>query len=566
MIAPDSNRSATARSITTRRPLWVEEIEFGDGTTGFATDGTPVDCVRFAALGLVEFQPELIISGINHGANLGDDITYSGTVAAALEGVVLGIPAIAVSQQSRKGEMDFRLGDRFDFEQAAAFVARVVDELDDVPIPKGTLLNVNCPHGDAKGAKVCKLGKRIYRDELHLAEEEGNRRLYRIYGDDPSYHHEDGSDFAAIADGYIAVTPLHFDLTHHPGIEELGRLRPRPAAAAGRRRGLSAAADRAAELRRVLEYHNHRYYVLDDPEIGDDEYDALLNELRALEEENPELRTPDSPTQRVGGKPLEKFEQVAHLEPMLSLANARNEEELQAWVTRTDRRLQKEGVEDARIQYVTEPKMDGLAISLVYEDGVLVRGATRGDGEIGEDVTQNVRQIKTVPLRFESDAPPLRRGARRDLHGALDLRRAERAARRGGRVHLRQPAQRRGGLDSPARPGGRARAPARDVVLRHRRARRRRLRRAPRGAHVAEGARLQGEPRDRGPRRHREGRRRLPRLGGAAREARLRDRRRRREGERPRAPAAAGRRRPRAARRDRVEVRADDGHDHAAAR
>jgi DNA ligase (NAD+) len=169
---------------------------------------------------------------------------------------------------------------------------------------------------------------------------------------------------------------------------------------------LSGPADRAAELRRVLEYHNNRYYVLDDPEIGDDEYDALLDELRAVEAENPELRTPDSPTQRVGGKPLEKFEQVRHLEPMLSLANARNEEELHAWVTRTDRRLKKEGVEDAEIQYVTEPKVDGLAISLVYEDGVLVRGATRGDGEIGEEVTQNVRQIKTVPLRFD-DAPPL---------------------------------------------------------------------------------------------------------------------------------------------------------------
>jgi DNA ligase (NAD+) len=108
----------------------------------------------------------------------------------------------------------------------------------------------------------------------------------------------------------------------------------------------------------------------------------------------------------VGGKPLEKFEQVAHLEPMLSLANARNEDELNAWVTRTDRRLKKEGVEDARIQYVTEPKVDGLAISLVYEDGVLVRGATRGDGEIGEEVTQNVRQIKTIPLRVD-DAPEL---------------------------------------------------------------------------------------------------------------------------------------------------------------
>src|SRR3954468_7688283 len=121
VIAPDSNRSATARSITTRRPLWVEEIEFGDGTTGYATDGTPVDCVRFAALGLIEFQPELIVSGINHGANLGDDITYSGTVAAALEGVILGVPGIAVSQQSAAREMDFRLGREFDFAAAAAF-------------------------------------------------------------------------------------------------------------------------------------------------------------------------------------------------------------------------------------------------------------------------------------------------------------------------------------------------------------------------------------------------------------------------------------------------------------
>ena len=103
VIAPDSNRSATARSITTRSPLWVEEIEFDDGSSGYATDGTPVDCVRFAELGLVGERPELIVSGINHGSNLGDDITYSGTVAAALEGIVLGIPAIAVSQQSARG-------------------------------------------------------------------------------------------------------------------------------------------------------------------------------------------------------------------------------------------------------------------------------------------------------------------------------------------------------------------------------------------------------------------------------------------------------------------------------
>src|SRR4051812_9711632 len=151
VIAPDSNRSATARSITTRRPLWVEEVEFGDGTTGFATEGTPVDCVRFAALGLVEPDPpELIVSGINHGSNLGDDITYSGTVAAALEGIVLGIPAIAVSQQAREGRVDFRAGAEWaeeSFGEAAAFTARMVEELERVPMPAGTLLNVNCPAG-----------------------------------------------------------------------------------------------------------------------------------------------------------------------------------------------------------------------------------------------------------------------------------------------------------------------------------------------------------------------------------------------------------------------------------
>jgi len=110
VIAPDSNRSATARSITTRSPLAVEEVEFDDGDHGFATDGTPVDCVRFAELGLVGERPDLIVSGINHGSNLGDDITYSGTVAAAFEGIVLGVPALAVSQQSTAKEMSFVAG------------------------------------------------------------------------------------------------------------------------------------------------------------------------------------------------------------------------------------------------------------------------------------------------------------------------------------------------------------------------------------------------------------------------------------------------------------------------
>jgi DNA ligase (NAD+) len=164
---------------------------------------------------------------------------------------------------------------------------------------------------------------------------------------------------------------------------------------------------RAAELRRLIEHHNHRYYVLDEPEISDADYDALLNELRDVEAEHPELRTPDSPTQRVGGRPLDKFHQVEHLQPMLSLANARNEEELRAWSARIRGLLAQEFGDPAlALEYVSEPKIDGLAISLLYEDGILTRGATRGDGVIGEEVTQNLRTINAIPLRIEN-APSL---------------------------------------------------------------------------------------------------------------------------------------------------------------
>ena len=135
VIAPDSNRSATARSITTRSPLSVDEVEFGDGQRGFATDGTPVDCVRFADLGLLGERPDLIVSGINHGSNLGDDITYSGTVAAAFEGIVLGLPAIAISQQSRRAEMGFNPASGFDFDVAAAFTAGLVARLAEGALP-----------------------------------------------------------------------------------------------------------------------------------------------------------------------------------------------------------------------------------------------------------------------------------------------------------------------------------------------------------------------------------------------------------------------------------------------
>jgi DNA ligase (NAD+) len=163
---------------------------------------------------------------------------------------------------------------------------------------------------------------------------------------------------------------------------------------------------RAEELRQELAEHNRRYYVLDEPTVGDDTYDALLDELRAIEADHPQLRTPDSPTQRVGAPPLARFEQVEHAEQMLSLGNARNEEELRAWETRVRNHLKRLDITAAEFSYTTEPKIDGLAMSLTYENGVFTRGATRGNGRIGEDVTQNLRTIGSIPLRIE-DAPEL---------------------------------------------------------------------------------------------------------------------------------------------------------------
>jgi DNA ligase (NAD+) len=168
----------------------------------------------------------------------------------------------------------------------------------------------------------------------------------------------------------------------------------------------AAVGRRAAELREELRFHGHRYYVLDDPLIGDDAYDALLDELRGLEADHPELVTPDSPTQRTGGEPIERLEKVTHLQPMLSLANARSEEDLRGWIERMRNHLAREGIEDPGFAYVCEPKIDGLAISLLYRDGVLERGATRGNGEVGEDVTHNLRTIPSIPLRID-DAPAL---------------------------------------------------------------------------------------------------------------------------------------------------------------
>lgn len=223
VIAPDSNRSATARSITTRSPLSVEEVRFEDGDLGHATDGTPVDCVRFAEVGLLGERPDLIVSGINHGVNLGDDVTYSGTVAAALEGIVLGIPAIAASQQSADRDLGYRPTRDFDFEIGARFLADMVRQVREEPIPEGTLINLNFPAGRPEGVEVTRLGKRLYRDELQKVKEdvENGRRHYTIYGYEPGLDDEPGTDIGAIARGRIAVTPMHLNLTYFEGLDTL---------------------------------------------------------------------------------------------------------------------------------------------------------------------------------------------------------------------------------------------------------------------------------------------------------------------------------------------------------
>ncbi len=156
----------------------------------------------------------------------------------------------------------------------------------------------------------------------------------------------------------------------------------------------------AEKLREAINHHNYRYYVLDDPETSDAEYDQLMRRLEALEREHPELATPDSPTQRVGAAPSDKFRVVVHRKMMMSLGNAMNADEMREFDKRIKRLLRSE----ADIEYVAEVKLDGLGIELVYEDGRLTVGATRGDGINGEDVTPNIRTIRSVPLKLVKPA------------------------------------------------------------------------------------------------------------------------------------------------------------------
>lgn len=169
-------------------------------------------------------------------------------------------------------------------------------------------------------------------------------------------------------------------------------------------------------LRNELEEHNYRYYVMDDPSVPDAEYDRLMNSLKSIETEYPSLIVPESPTQRVGGEPLAGFTQVTHEMPMLSLDNAFNEEDMQDFNRKVSGRLGDTGSESGVIEYVCEPKLDGIAVSLLYEHGQLVRGATRGDGETGEDITQNVRTINSIPLKLMGSGYPERLEVRGEIY------------------------------------------------------------------------------------------------------------------------------------------------------
>ena len=222
-VAPDRNRSGVGRAISFGAPLHVEERTMADGGVGYACTGTPVDCVRLVALGLMGFEPDLVVSGINHGENLGDDITYSGTVAAAFEGIVIGVPGIALSLAV---ERPWHEHDEVEhhFAPVASFAARLAQRVAKDGLPEGRILTVNAPNlpeEELKGARVTKLGRRMYKDELIEVKGEGGRTGYDIYNNPPGRHEEEGTDFAAVEEGEISVTPVHLQLTDHAGLQEL---------------------------------------------------------------------------------------------------------------------------------------------------------------------------------------------------------------------------------------------------------------------------------------------------------------------------------------------------------
>jgi 5'-nucleotidase len=217
VVAPDRNWSAAGHYRKLFDPLRAWEGALPDGSPALLCDGTPADCVALAIMGLLPRKPDLVVSGVNLGANLGTDLLYSGTVAAAMEGIVFGVPGIAISQLHKKDQP-------WDFRAAQAAVVQVVAKVAEHSLPAGILLNMNVPARpleEVRGIRVARLGRRSYRDELVVRNDPRGRPYYWIDGSDPEDHAEEGTDVNAVADGYVSLTPAHMDLTSHRWLEEL---------------------------------------------------------------------------------------------------------------------------------------------------------------------------------------------------------------------------------------------------------------------------------------------------------------------------------------------------------
>ncbi|MBI4523787.1 MAG: 5'/3'-nucleotidase SurE [Deltaproteobacteria bacterium] len=209
-VAPDRPQSSMSHALTLHRPLRVEEIS----PRHYAVDGTPTDCVKLALTGLLTVKPDLVVSGINHGPNLGDDIIYSGTVSAAIEGALLGIPSIAVSLVSFKD---------FIFDAAAEFTVALVSQILQITLPPSTLFNVNVPaipKQEIKGWKLTRQGKRHYSEKIVERVDPRGRKYYWIGGDDLGFAHDNGTDCMAVHEGFVSVTPLQADLTNYRFLQE----------------------------------------------------------------------------------------------------------------------------------------------------------------------------------------------------------------------------------------------------------------------------------------------------------------------------------------------------------
>jgi len=212
VVAPDREQSASGHALTLHRPLRIRPLE----ESWYSVDGTPTDCVNLAILWLLKDDPpDLVCSGINFGTNLGDDVTYSGTVSATFEGTLLGVPSVAFSQQ---------IGRHFSFERGAGYAAELVEHLLGAELPEDLLLNVNIPAGPIRGVRFTRLGRRRYNQSIIEKQDPRGRNYYWIAGQ-PEWEQEEGTDFDAMSKGCVSVTPLHLDLTDYRGLETYGPLR-----------------------------------------------------------------------------------------------------------------------------------------------------------------------------------------------------------------------------------------------------------------------------------------------------------------------------------------------------